>query len=230
MNIDFALPATGANARRLLHIANVFGLNLDKKISEIAKEDLIPDQDEFLPLTGVRKAATQFIIDCDFRCAILRLSVEIDRYLIVNALALSKKYSKITVVSNTPVYWKTCFKGFSDFDVKYYSTEDIFKPEYQNGRRDGVLLMDFTYHNPSYITSLAREFPKTIIYWESANNIENIENTPWLDMGHALYPNFPGNDRHRYGNFYKSKKADSSAAIFYSVFLPSFANIPGYMA
>ena len=232
MNVDFSLPRTGAIARRLLHIAELCKIELDPKVAAIAKEDLLPiDDDPILPLIGVRRAATQFMFDCDFRCILT--ANHIDRHLILNAIGLAK-IQPITIASySSTVDWKNALNIFKNTNhVKLISVKDAILPENQQGR-EGVLILEWSTFlaNDGMLISIIREFPKVVIYCDlgSHNRVSNYRSL--LEIGTCLFPQMPKiiYDHRELTKSSVWKKTDLfEMAIFYNIFMPHFITIPGY--
>lgn len=253
MNVNFSIRATPSVARRLFHISEICCIQLDEKIKEIAKQNLIPeDADPLFPLTGIRRAATQFILDCELRCAIPSLHEHIDRHLILNAI-LMFGIKKITIATSSGSKWKTTLAAFNFDKTQIITTYDAFQPEYQKNYRDGVLILDWSPldSNEQVRIALAKEFPKTILFENFDSTKETIRrheycnsnleirgyNYRWWDMGICLFPEMPkAVFEYTQRAFEKSAiyqttwkhKSRNSLAIFYNVFLPHFANMSGY--
>jgi hypothetical protein len=241
MNSDFTLPATSAVARRLLHIATLCKLDLDPAIVTLASQGRIaPDN----PLRGVRRAAAQFMLDCDLRCAVPLVLSALDRTLILGAVHLAGS-TKVTIatVNGARSRWPQVLKA-APFDSKIITLQQAFEPEHQDGRRDGVLLLDWPYSdtNHTMLVAIAREFPRTIIISEAVQHPLLIHPTyapidiSWWNLGHCLFPDMPDGrlffqeafDRNITDSALWSTRHFADMAIFYNVFSPRFADLPGY--
>jgi len=225
MNVDFRLPATGAIARRLLLIAATSTkIDMDEQVEQIAKQDLLPD-DEFFPLTGVRRAATQFILDCGLRCALLpitvrtlsRFDIGIDQSLILNAVFLAGQ-TKLTIATQKKHLWEDALRGFKTFtDIQLIKNDQAFLSVHQENWRDGVLIYDWD-ENTLLANAVAKEFPRTIIY--SSLNYPEMLDYSMQSIGLCLFPDM--NIKH---NNYRTYR--QTAAMF-NIFLPEFATMSGY--
>jgi hypothetical protein len=218
MNADFGLPLTGAIARRFLYLNTVMALDLDPKIKDIAKTGLLDQQDDLIPIHPIARAATQFMHDCGFRCGMPSFSDYIDIPLVLSALKAGN-ISQITISSHNTKHWKSALRNYHFDDVQIFSHNDAFQPENQDGRRDGVMIIDWTNTQMNYLysvmRSIATEFPKTIVFMNQGVygcSRNDYYNDFWYHIATIIYPDMP----------------TCEIAMLYNVFLPEYANKPGY--
>lgn len=228
-------------ARRLLHITALCRIDLDPAIAALATQDVLAAAN---PLRGIRRAATQFMLDCDLRCAVPLVLATLDRALVLNAVHLAGLQT-VTIASGLRQRWTQLLKTV-DFDAKILTINQAFEPEHQDGRRDGVLLLDWpeSGHSDWKLIGLAKEFPRTIIISEAIqhplllNPAHAAGDVSWWPMGHCLCPEMPDArlfihdvfDRYVTGSPVWSARHCLEMAMFYHVFLPHFADLPGYAA
>lgn len=217
MNADFALPATPGLARRLLHIAAVSKLDLDPAIHELAKRDLIEDDPTF-PISNLRRAALQFMLDCQMRCGVPFMAPGMDHSLLLIGAKLAGT-SVLTVVTEDRGLWKRSTKAMPGLQrLQVIGFNEAFEPEYQDGWREGLLIMDIPYDVPfrtmNKLCCVGREFPHTITTGRTGFSNDN---RAWFAQAFCLDSGSP---------------IDSSdfdrEPIFYDIFTPNFLHLPGY--
>jgi hypothetical protein len=171
VNTDFALKKTPAMARRIIELSEVFDLNIDPAIKELARENLITEVDfEGYNFTSEQKRMVQKLIDYNFR-AIMPLETDV-------IMAAANIANIKTVVVNSIIDFgdeyknKIIYKQFSSVIPKDYS-------DFAKAHRDGILILPAIL--PGYISILTSDFYKTIFVTASSSKSPLVR---------ALFPNY----------------------------------------
>ncbi len=227
MHQHFVLTPTPAIARRLLFMAGYPAkLTIDPAIQSMAREGLM-DRKAFVDTMfastnmdmNVCRSAAQFILDCGCRCAISE--VRGSEHVVLAALRLGG-VDKVTVATTENLrVWKQALKGYAFKDVKAITSESLADYDQQTGRRDGVLVVDWSGGRYGEISDqmlgmFCREFERTIILVPSNTSHLVVE-----IIAHALFPDLPllSMYPHDPRNF-------PHLLVYYNVFLAS--QITGY--
>jgi len=243
MNQDFAIDLTPGNARRLVAISRICSMNLDPLLISKAKEGLLDDS-AFDPLvcprTSLRQAATQFIVDCGYRCAVPMLDNTLDRRMILNAVRLSGE-EIVTIATNDCRGWSRVINGYKlAKSLKIVPIRSAFDRDANNtvansDRYAGILVLDYPVAGfsgvpDSMYCAICNDFPRTIIH-ASPPHIYVATNAgfPWWEMSCALFSTMPdlifsySADGIRSVMHYPSWKLSGrdELAILYNTFLPS---------
>ena len=218
MNIDYALPATPGMARRMLHMAAVSKLDLDPAIHELAKLDLIEDDPTF-PTSSLRRAALQFMLDCQMRCGVPFMAPGLDPSLLLTGAKLAG-VSVLTVATEDKRTWKRSIlaqPGLRRTQVISYN--EAFEPEHQDGWREGLLIMDIPYDVRFTLfmkfRHVCREFLQVISTGRTI--AASLGSQAWFAQAYCL------NGVKRLESSYPEREP-----IFYDIFTPKFLHLPGY--
>lgn len=246
LNQDFAIVPTPAIARKIIQASKIIKADIDSRIIEIAKNDLITTEmfDPLFVPTEQQLKAVQFLIDSDFR-AVMPRGDFITPVLLMEAINL-KQHTPITVAissGSSRRSWEDLLEGYKidSFVDTYYNIYELltnpkFKPQ------DGVLILEWGYANPEGLSirkALAKEFPKTIIYTLISETSErrldyssllsahrhrqrnsDIEGKAiWWDLAEVLYPMM---STQVFDGAMKDSPDRDKMAFFYNVFLPKF--------
>jgi len=224
MNQDFLLPATPAVARKLVRFADLTSLDLDPRIRSLAERDRVTADafDPFLcPATPERIVLTQFLLDAGLRAGVVAPGGP-TQTTILNAARLMG-VEKVIIASRDPKRWKEAVAGSGLPKTAFVmlSHRAAFREEEQEGRRDGLMVLDWhdttiTFETTELFTAIAREFPRTVILADEAAlesiaqgrfmldmslglyqfgrpvpYVEQSSSLPWWELAAVLYPEMP---------------------------------------
>lgn len=214
MNHDILLPATPAAARHLVRLARVCRVEIDASVVALARQDLVTDEQVaepgggFMQQSPIVRAAIQFLLDHDMRAVLPLLDPAIDRSIPMLASRIAG-HMPVTIATQTPKPWLLAARmaGVTDVVAKPHMT--VLDPAFQEGRRDGVLILEWqsVATNPGHriMAGLAREFRRTVIFGDPGLDIEShqrhlrlgVKVVPWSatdqtrHMAACLFPAMP---------------------------------------
>jgi hypothetical protein len=194
VNQDFAMHATPAIARRLLHLSHVSNLKLPAELVALASQDCISeiDFDPFVcPYSAERLTITQFLLDSDLR-GIVQASYHpaIDELTLLNVVRLAHP-SKTTIVTTRRAIWRKAANAFALADLAITSPYEMTGHQI-DARRDGALIFDLENFSPqraSPCNRFVREFPHIILYQPDETDVQQIHH--WTALATLLFPTMP---------------------------------------
>lgn len=216
-----------------------------------AAQDQADDAAPGLQASGLRlqRAATQFMLDCGLRC-VVPSAPHLDRALVLGAVTRAGA-SPVTVLCRAAqaAEWREAARRCKLRGCKFVSLRQAFQPAHQDGRREGVLVADWPHDldGSDCLAAIAREFPRTVLHGEASRQSRMMlgvlagteqAHARWQEMAHCLFPAMPlrmfGLADAAFGRCaalngaWRDRLRPADLAIFYNVFLPRFAAMPGY--
>lgn len=202
MNNDFTLPATPRAARHIMRMARLCDLDLDDRVRDLAEQDKLSDEIvKTLPkpeagISSAQRALLDFVLDYGWRCIIPTLHSTMNRDALMVALSLPDAPRPITVATPNIQPWieQRARYGLSREEMCIQNPVDCAEHNYQKGRRDGVLVIEWG-QDPNAVPTtpvlngLAREWSKTLLWGDPRVNPDVAQNG-WQRQGHSSWPDF----------------------------------------
>lgn len=201
VNQEFGLLATPATARRLVLLAGFCQIDISESIRVLARQQVVSDNlfDPIIcPETDDRRLGTQFIIDCEFRCIVVRRFLRaMDMTSVLNATRHDPT-KNVVILTGSRLIWKPVVKSLFMTDrVSYFNHPDLLLQD-AVALRDRILIVDVSTptNNIGYqIAALLRLFPASLIYlgWDSITYpIDHSTWTEyWVPWADVLFPQMP---------------------------------------
>ena len=191
MNQDFALMATPANARRLLLLSRIGGIDIADDIKQLATRDTIGEADFdplVCPYNPVKQALTQFLLDCN-----LRGVVQDAYHPEFNPLALLYTFKlanaqRVLILSSRPTRWESIISTLALPNASVRPFASLTDADLDQ-RQHTVLVADAdgsTFRGRLRI--VAREFPQTVVY---EHTVDVTLETHWTIWANLLFPTMP---------------------------------------
>lgn len=190
MNQDFAIEATPAFARRLIHLQRYTAIDLPPALASLALLDTITP-DDFNTFTCAyseeRATITQFLLDTGLRAIVLaHYHPCMDEFSLLNAIRL-RPIHPISIITTRLRKWSKVSKSMA-MKVKLSLPSDVDGAWIDNYRR-GVLILDLSDQNHRRLSHLFREFPRLIVY--QSLDVPQDAVAHWTLLAAALCPSMP---------------------------------------
>jgi hypothetical protein len=193
VNQDFLLPATPANARRLLLFRRVTPIELLVSLEELAAQDrLDPAAFDWVGGGSLTRTVAQFLIDCDLRGVVQAdYHPEITPLCVLHTVRL-KHAAPVVVISERRHTWSiacTAVRVNAQIASTLHALDDT--------SRDTLVIYDTNYgptlNLSNRVREVMREFPRFIVYDQQRGFDRLVHWTLWArwlcpSMPHPLYP------------------------------------------